>query len=99
VTEKLAALIPEIYCDQMAMGLPSVTTAVTSLLSNFGETWASRRNIRDVSATPAGVKRKWCMYITGYNKYNIQNCILYYLVASCGVGDKNNHPSFSSKDV
>jgi hypothetical protein len=42
-TKGLIALTPDIDCNQIAMGLPPVTSAV--LLNNFGKTWASRRNI------------------------------------------------------
>jgi hypothetical protein len=51
-------------CDQMAMGLPPVTSAVL-LINNFGKTWASLRNICDASATLSEIMRKWyvCMYV------------------------------------
>jgi hypothetical protein len=48
------------------MGLLPVTSAVFLMLNNFGKSWASRRNIWDVSATPTRIKRRWyvCMYVT-----------------------------------
>jgi hypothetical protein len=53
-------------CDQAAMGLPPVTSAVFVLSYHFGKmiAWASWRNIRDVSATSSGIKREWyvCMF-------------------------------------
>jgi hypothetical protein len=35
------------------------------LINNFGNAWASRKNILDASATPSGIKREWyvCMYV------------------------------------
>jgi hypothetical protein len=44
----------------MAMGLPSVTSAVFLIANSFWynvPTFQSRRNIIDVSATPLGLKR------------------------------------------
>jgi hypothetical protein len=38
----LIAFTPEIDCDQTAMGLPPVTSAVF-LTANFGKTWASEQ--------------------------------------------------------
>jgi hypothetical protein len=63
-TKGLTALTPEVDCDQTAIGLPPVTSAVFLIASNFGEMCVSRRNIWDVSATPSGMKREWyvCMY-------------------------------------
>jgi hypothetical protein len=40
----LTALAPEIDCDQKAMSLPPVTSAVF-LLSQFSKMWVSRRNV------------------------------------------------------
>jgi hypothetical protein len=48
-------------CDQTAMGLPPVTSAVFSKL--FGKIWVSRSNIWDVLATPSGIKREWHVII------------------------------------
>jgi hypothetical protein len=56
----LIAFIPEVDCDQMAMGLPAVTSAVFFIMANnFGKTWVSRRNVCCASATPSGIKREW----------------------------------------
>jgi hypothetical protein len=59
----LIALTPEIDYNKTAMGLPPVTSVVF-LITKFGKTWVSRRNIWDTSATPSGIKREWyvCMY-------------------------------------
>jgi hypothetical protein len=48
------------------MGLPPVTFALF-LITNFGKTWVSRRNIWDTSATPSGIKREWyvCIHSVG----------------------------------
>jgi hypothetical protein len=52
-------------------------SAVFLKLSNFGKTWASRRNIWDASATPSGIKREWyvCieqMFQTTFLRYKVQ---------------------------
>jgi hypothetical protein len=40
------------------MGLLSVTSAIFLMATM----WASQRNICDVSATPSGIKREWCVW-------------------------------------
>jgi hypothetical protein len=44
-------------CDQTAMGLPPVTSAVLFIAKQFGKT--SLRNIWDASTTPSAMKREW----------------------------------------
>jgi hypothetical protein len=35
---------------------------ILRVLSNFGKTWASRRNICNASAIISGIKREWYVY-------------------------------------
>jgi hypothetical protein len=42
-------------------GNDGLTATVSSQLSSFGTTRAYRKNISDVSATPLGIKREWCV--------------------------------------
>jgi hypothetical protein len=51
-TKGLTALTSEMDCDQTAMNLPPVTSAVCLIAKSF---W----NILDVSATPSGIKSEW----------------------------------------
>jgi hypothetical protein len=44
--KRLMMMTPEIDCDQTAIGLPPVMSAVLLIaLNNFDKTWGSRRNI------------------------------------------------------
>jgi hypothetical protein len=74
-------LTPEKDYDQTAMGLLPVTSVVfliAKLASNVGKTWASRRNIRDVSATPSGIQCEWyvlvCICIIHLCQLRIRAC-------------------------
>jgi hypothetical protein len=43
-TKELTALIPEMDCDQVTIGLPPVASAVF-LMADFGKMWASQKTI------------------------------------------------------
>jgi hypothetical protein len=55
VTKGLIALTPEIYRDQMVIGLPPGTSAVFFIVKSLGKI-GCLGGISDVSATPSGIK-------------------------------------------
>jgi hypothetical protein len=59
-------------CDQTAMSLPFVSSAVFLIAHHFGEMCVSRRNILDASATPLGIKHEWYdVFIPRQNVYAV----------------------------
>jgi hypothetical protein len=54
--------MPEIDCDQTAIGLPSATSAVFLIAKQFWSSVGVWEEYLDVSATPSGIKREWYLF-------------------------------------
>jgi hypothetical protein len=64
-TKGVTAFTPEIDCDQAAMGLPPVTSAVFLIAKQFLQNEGVWEKYPDASATPSGIIHEWykCMYV------------------------------------
>jgi hypothetical protein len=67
------------------MGLPLVTSAVSSQLSNCGKTSASRSNVWDASSTSSGIKRECYEFIKCLSVTALDVCKRHGLCACVGL--------------